>query len=73
VLIQFAVRAVRYALARKSIPGFFPLLILVYALFANVSFSLFAETEVFVWFLIVASLFLTTSGREPRELMHGLS
>jgi O-antigen ligase len=68
VLILFAVRAVRSALAQKSIPGFFPLLILVYALFANISFSLFAETEVFVWFLIVASLFMTPFPAEVPEL-----
>lgn len=60
VLVLFAVRAVRYALEEKTLAGFFPLLVLVYAFFANLSFSLFAETEVFVWFLIVSVLFMTT-------------
>jgi len=36
------------------------LLLMLYAVFANISFSLFAETEVFIWFLIVAVLFMTT-------------
>jgi exopolysaccharide production protein ExoQ len=68
LLVLFAVRAVRFALQEKSIPGFFPLLILVYSLFANLSFSLFAETEVFVWFLIVASLFMTTGPVDENNL-----
>jgi O-antigen ligase len=53
-------RAVRYGLLQRSLAGFFPLLVLVYALVANLSFSLFAESEVFVWMLIVVGLFMTT-------------
>jgi hypothetical protein len=34
---------------------------MVYAFFANITFSLFAETEVFVWLLVIAVLFMTTS------------
>jgi exopolysaccharide production protein ExoQ len=64
VIVLFAIRAIRYALVQKTLPAFFPLLVLIYALFANVSFSLFAETEVFVWFLIVAALFMTTPPTE---------
>ncbi|HEY3475585.1 MAG TPA: O-antigen ligase family protein [Anaerolineales bacterium] len=60
VLVFTTVRSVRYALAKKTLAGFFPLLIMVYALFANISFSLFAETEVFVWFLMIAALFMTS-------------
>ena len=60
VLVWITVRSVRYALALKTLTGFLPLLIMVYALFANISFSLFAETEVFVWFLMVAVLFMAT-------------
>jgi O-antigen ligase len=53
-------QSVRYGLAQKTLFGFFPLLVIVYALFANITFSLFAETEVFVWTLIVVALFITT-------------
>jgi O-antigen ligase len=53
-------RSIRYGITRKTLTGFFPLLIAVYALIANISFSLFAETEVFIWLLLVWSLFMTT-------------
>jgi O-antigen ligase len=59
LLVWITVRAIRFALAQKTLDGFLPLLVMVYAFFANISFSLFAETEVFVWFLIVAVLFMT--------------
>ena len=68
VLVLFAVRGFRYALERKTLTDFFPLLVLVYALFANISFSLFSETEVFVWFLIVASLFMVTTSTKTQEV-----
>jgi O-antigen ligase len=60
VLVLVTVRSFRYALNQKALEGFFPLLVMVYAFFANITFSLFAETEVFIWFLIVAVLFMTT-------------
>jgi exopolysaccharide production protein ExoQ len=59
VFFTLLVRSVRYGIGQKTLNGFFPLLIAVYALIANVSFSMFAETEVFVWMLIVAALFMT--------------
>ena len=65
VLVSFAIRAIRYALAQKTLTGFFPVLVVIYAVFANISFSLFAETEVFVWFLIVSALFMTTPAPKP--------
>ncbi len=61
ILTLVAFRTIRYAITQKTLTGFFPLLVLVYAVFANITFSLFVETEVFVWFLIVAALFMTTS------------
>jgi exopolysaccharide production protein ExoQ len=60
VLALLTIRSVRYALAGKTLAGFFPLLIVVYAIFANISFSLLAESEVFVWSLLVAALFMAT-------------
>ena len=60
VLILGTVRSLLYGVRQKTLTGFFPLLVMVYAFFANITFSLFAETEVFLWFLIVAALFMTT-------------
>jgi len=60
ILIAAVVRTFRYALSHKTLTGFFPALVMFYAIFANIAFSLFAETEIFVWFLIVAVLFMVT-------------
>ena len=60
ILILAWVRTFRYGLLNKSLTAFFPLLIMFFVLVGNIPFSLFAETEVFVWLLIVAALFMTT-------------
>jgi O-antigen ligase len=67
VLVIAFIRSFRYAISHRTLEGFFPLIIMIYAVFANISFSLFAETEVFVWFLIVVVLFMTmdSPGKEP--------
>jgi O-antigen ligase len=62
VFLTLLFRSIRYGIAQKTPGGFFPLLIVIYALIANISFSLFAETEVFVWMLLVAALFMVTPG-----------
>jgi exopolysaccharide production protein ExoQ len=67
VLTYAAIHSLRYAVGQKTLVSFFPLLVLIYALFANITFSLFAETEVFVWFLIVAVLFMTMRGIQSRQ------
>jgi len=59
-LILSTARSLQYAVRQKSLAAFFPLLVMIYAVFGNITFSLFAETEVFVWFLIIASLFIAT-------------
>lgn len=66
ILALVAYRTIRYAITQKTLTGFFPLLVLIYAVFANITFSLFIETEVFVWFLIVAALFMSTSVEKAR-------
>ena len=60
VLTIAMVRSCRYALAGKTLADAFPLLIVLYACIANIAFSLFAETELFVWWLVVVVLFMTT-------------
>lgn len=64
ILLVALIRSFRYAYSQKTLTAFFPLLFLLYILIANIPFSLFAETEVFVWLLIVATLFMTTSPSE---------
>ena len=64
VLMLVTVRSLLYGVSRKTLTAFFPLLVMVYAFFANITFSLFAETEVFVWFLIIAALFMATPSAE---------
>ena len=60
VLMVTTVRSLLFGARQKSLAGFFPLVVMVYAFFANITFSLFAETEVFLWFLIIAGLFMAT-------------
>gem|GEM_PF-570258 len=60
ILILACTRTFRFGLLHKSLTAFFPFLIMTFALVGNIAFSLFAETEVFVWLLIVAALFMTT-------------
>ena len=71
VLIVAAVRSFRYGLARGTLTDFFPLLLIFYAVVGNVAFSLFMETEVFVWLLIVIVLFETTPRSDPAEVVLG--
>ena len=60
VLLVATVRSLLSGVREKTLTGFFPLMVMVYAFFANSTFSLFAETEVFLWFLIIAGLFMAT-------------
>ncbi len=67
VLVMATIQSLKYGILHKTLPGFFPLLILIHAFIANIPFSLFAETEVFIWFLIVAVLFMTTPATLARR------
>jgi O-antigen ligase len=68
VLIVAIVRSFRYGLAGRTLTDFFPLLLMFYAVVGNLAFSLFMETEIFVWLLIVVVLFETTRPQDPAEL-----
>ena len=61
-LVIAAVRSFRYAITQKTLADFFPLLFLCYVLIANLPFSMIAETEVFIWLLIVTVLVMTLPG-----------
>jgi O-antigen ligase len=63
VLLSLLVRSIWFGIGEKTQTGFFPLLIVTYALVANITFSLFAETEVFIWLLLMTALFMVTPGR----------
>lgn len=60
VLLLVWVRAFTHALANRTLTDFFPLLVMLYSFVANISFSLFMETETFVWMMIVAVLFIAS-------------
>lgn len=61
VLIVFALRAIRFSIRGKQIVDFFPTLFFLFMFFANLTFSFFLETEVFIWMVLVATLFRVTS------------
>lgn len=63
IFLTLFVRSICHGIGQKTLTGFLPLLIGIYALFANISFSLLAETEVFIWLLIITALFMVTRSR----------
>lgn len=63
--IKAWIESVRCFLRGINLGSFFPFTFLVYTLFANLTFSLFMETEVFVWTLIVTLMICST--RENQE------
>jgi O-antigen ligase len=66
-VILMIVRTIRFAFHRRTLECFFPLVILFYAVVANITYSLFFELETFVWILMVASLFLATRPDSERQ------
>ena len=65
ILLTVFARSYRYAFQHLSLPAFFPLLLLIFVFFANLTFSFFLETETFIWMLIVAVLFSLTKPGQP--------
>lgn len=51
--IKVWIDSVRYFLQELSLEGFFPFIFMIFTFFVNLTFSLFMETEVFIWTLIV--------------------
>lgn len=60
VFLLLAVRSARHVLRQPTLVNSFPLLVVVFAVMANVTFSLFLETEAFVWMVMIALLFALT-------------
>lgn len=68
VLIVLAFRSIRFSIQGKQIITFFPLLLLIFTFFANLTFSFFLETEVFIWLMLVIVLFQVSKRDEPATL-----
>ena len=64
VIILTCVRALKFTINRRSLIGLFPLSLMGYIVFANITFSLFAEIESFIWMTLVVVLFLTTLNQD---------
>lgn len=58
IYIQAWIKSIRYGLSRRTLDDFFPALFMVYTFFANLSYSLFLETEYLIWIVIIALLFI---------------
>jgi O-antigen ligase len=58
----------KYGFRHLTLEGFFPLIVILYVLVANISFSLFLETESFIWLLMVVNLFLTVSRKDKVDM-----
>jgi exopolysaccharide production protein ExoQ len=55
--------SVQFFLQELSLEGFFPFIFMIYTFFANLTFSLFMEVEVFIWMVIVALMVIATQKR----------
>jgi len=64
VIILTCIRAIKFAINQRTLFGQFPLLLMGYIVVANITFSLFAEIESFIWMIVVAVLFLTTVNQD---------
>lgn len=60
VLVTLFIRAVKLIRLQPTILSFFPLLLAIFAVLANITFSLFLETEAFLWLVMIAALFAVT-------------
>jgi len=58
-------RTGKYGFRHLTLEGFFPLIVILYALVANISFSLFLETEAFVWLLMITVWFAVEADFQP--------
>jgi exopolysaccharide production protein ExoQ len=56
--ILMVVKTIKFVFRRRTLECFFPLIVMIGVLVANISFSLFLEVDAFVWLLMVACLFL---------------
>jgi exopolysaccharide production protein ExoQ len=61
--IKAWINSVRFFKQELTLEGFFPFIFMIYTFFANLTFSLFMETEVFVWTLVVTLMVISTPKR----------
>lgn len=66
IYIKLCINSLHYALTQRTLISMFAPLLMIYTFFANLSFSLFMETEVFVWLVMVAVLIaINTENKNP--------
>ncbi|MBN2118079.1 MAG: O-antigen ligase family protein [Anaerolineales bacterium] len=65
ILVVMFIRSIKLVSQYRSLINFFPLVLMIFAIAANISFSLFLETETFIWLVMVASLFVVTRELQP--------
>jgi len=69
IYIKTWINSVRYFRQELTLEGFFPFIFMIYTFFANLTFSLFMETEVFVWTLIITLMVgMTRKRNEIRDV-----
>lgn len=56
ILIKAWIHSIKRAISSVSISELFPVIFMLYVLVTNISFSMFFETETFIWILLVAFL-----------------
>ena len=53
ILVLAYMRAIQFAVKKTDLFSFIPVFFLIYATLANISFSLFMETEMFIWTILI--------------------
>lgn len=69
ILLLSLYRSIRNFIKEQSIFNSFPILIIIFIFFANISESLFLELESFLWFLMVYVLFSTTLSWQKNQVL----
>ncbi len=65
VYVQIWARSLRYMILKRDLLSSFVFLFMLYTLFANISYSLFMETEVFIWSVMIILLFICSQAGNP--------
>lgn len=60
--------SIKYLLREASVESFFPPAFMFYTFLANLTFSLFMETEIFVWILMTAQMVLVSAAQKSEAL-----
>lgn len=61
--IKVWINSIRYFQKELTLEGFFPFIFMIYTFFANLTFSMFMEIEVFIWALLVTLMVILAGKR----------